>query len=179
MGVKPSSIPPPAAPGEGPFFHESGAPSLRNKTGMGYNQPASKESSEDNRTAPAMNQQRYEKEIEEILKQAGEQPQSSQPHPSPAPGGPPGRGPRRKRLPSRRFSLRQAGISYKLVLLAGVVLLFLTLFWGQLFVFFIGLALLIAGYIMYYRAPRGGSSGGAGPSGPKMWRGRPIDPDDG
>ena len=123
-----------------------------------------------------MSQQRYEKEIEEILKQAGEQPQADPPR-APAPSGPP-KEPRRRRTPSRGFSLRRVGLGYKAVLLAGIVLLLLTLFWGQLFVFFIGLALLIAGYVMYYRAPRGGSVGGGGPAAPKMWRGRPIDPDD-
>ena len=124
-----------------------------------------------------MEQQRYEKEIEEILKQAGEQPKVEQPPRAPTPGEPP-REPRRNRRPSRSFSLRRATIGYKPVLLAGVALLFLTLFWGQLYVFLIGLALLIAGYVMYYRAPRGGSVGGGAPAAPKMWRGRSVDPDD-
>ena len=137
----------------------------------------------DKMTAAAMDQQRYEKEIEEILKKAGEKPQAEQPPPAPAPapGGPP-RSPSRSRAPSRGFSLRQVRIGYKPVLLAGIALLVVTLFWSQLFVFLVGLALLIAGYVMYYRAPRGGSRGSAGgdagPAAPKMWRGRPIDPDD-
>ena len=144
---------------------------------MEYNQATANEHAIGKQTAAAMSQQRYEKEIEEILKQAGEQPQADPPRAS-ASGGPP-KEPRRRRASSRGFSLRQVRIGYKPVLLAGIVLLLLTLFWGQLFVFLIGLALLIAGYVMYYRAPRGGSVGGAaGRPGPKMWRGRPIDPDD-
>ena len=126
-----------------------------------------------------MDQQRYEKEIEEILRRAGEQPQAEPPPLAPAPGDPPkGQRPRRSRRPFRGFSLRQVAIGYKPVLLAGIVLLVLTLFWGQLFVFLAGLALLIVGYVMYYRAPRSADVDGGGPAAPKMWRGRRIDPDD-
>ena len=145
---------------------------------MEYNQATLDEHAIGRQAAAAMSQQRYEKEIEEILKQAGETPQAEQPTLPPTPSGPP-KEPRRRRIPSRGFSLRQVSFGYKPVLLSGIVLLLLTLFWSQLFVFLIGLALLIAGYVMYYRAPRGGSAGGgAGPAAPKMWRGRRIESDD-
>jgi uncharacterized membrane protein YgcG len=131
-----------------------------------------------------MSQQRYEKEIEEILKNSGanppEQPSDEPPEPS-----------RRRRRTSsvRRISLRGAAISYKGVLLAGITLLVISAIFGGLYLFLAGVALLVAGYVMYYRAPRsggssgggssgGGSSGGGSSAAPKMWRGRSIDPDD-
>lgn len=121
-----------------------------------------------------MSQQRYEKEIEEILKNSGanppEQPSDEPPEPSS----------RRRRTSSvRRISLRGAAISYKGVLLAGITLLVISAIFGGLYLFLAGVALLVAGYVMYYRAPRsGGSSGGGSSAAPKMWRGRSIDPDD-
>ncbi len=117
-----------------------------------------------------MNDQRYEKEIEEILKNAGEKPPEKPWH---GPDDPPPRR-SRKSSPSRGAALRNLGISYKGVLLAGIVLLLISaILGGGLYVFFAGVALLVAGYVMYYRAPR---SGAGSPGAPKMWRGRTIEP---
>ena len=124
--------------------------------------------------------QRYEKEIEEILKNAGEpdtdQSRSGAPQPPPEKrpqGGPPPRRPN----PGRRT----LAINYKHLLGAGIVVLIVSLFYGGLPMLLIGAALLVAGYYVYYKAPRSG--GGSGSSGgrrvPKMWRGRTIDPGDG
>ena len=120
-----------------------------------------------------MNQRRYEKEIEEILKRAGDDPRQD---PSPGPGGPPRR--RRNPTPTRLVSVRRLGASYKLLLLAGFVLLIVSYAASDVFVFLASLALIVAGYAVYYRAPRSSSGGGPSSAGPKMWRGRPIDPDD-
>ena len=126
--------------------------------------------------------QRYEKEIEEILKKSGE-PSSDRP-PS-DPGEPPPERPNRRRrnLPSGTGSgMRRVAISYKHLLLAGVGVLIISIFIGGLPMFLIGAGLLVAGYVMYYRAPRSGGGGGGSSSGggraPKMWRGRMIDPGD-
>ena len=124
---------------------------------------------------------RYQKEIEEILKKAGESPPEQQPE---APGEPPPeRRPRRRSQPSsQRTSIRRASISYKHLLLAGVGVLIISIFIGGLPMFLIGAGLLVAGYIWYYRAPRSGggnsSNGSGGVRPPKMWRGRMIDPGD-
>ncbi len=119
-----------------------------------------------------MNQRRYEKEIEDILKKAGE-------GPSEQPSHEPERRPRRRRLPAapRRVWIRSARLNYKAVLLAGLILLVIAIVIesGALYLFMAGAALLVGGYVMYYRAPR---SGGGGSPAPKMWRGRPVDPDD-
>ena len=118
-----------------------------------------------------MSQQRYEKEIEEILEKAGESPDENRPQDStPAPrrsrgSPPPGRGPA-----GRRFSLK-----YQYALIAGIALIVLGAVLGWLFFFLAGVALVVAGYIIYYRAPRG--SAGT-PRIRQMWRGRPVDPDD-
>ncbi len=132
---------------------------------------------------------RYQKEIEEILKNAGE----SAPKPAPKEPKDPGERPTERR-PRRRPSLprvqkgdvRRAAISYKPVILAGIIVLLINIFVGGLPLFFTGAGLLVAGYVIYYRTPRsrsGGrsnsSSGGGNEGGPpKMWRGRPISPDD-
>ena len=123
---------------------------------------------------------RYQKEIEEILKKAGE--------PAPAPEqqtespGEPAPEPRRRRRSMRQpqgNTLRRTSISYKHLLLAGVAVLVVSIFFGGLPVFLIGAALLAGGYVMYYRAPRSsGRSRDAGGRPPKMWRGRMIDPGD-
>ena len=125
--------------------------------------------------------QRYEKEIEEILKKAGTSPPEQQPS---SPEEPP-----RERPPQRRRSMptahgrvmRGASISYKHLLLAGVGVLIVSIFFGGLPMFLVGAGLLVAGYIWYYRAPRSGRGGGnrsGGSRPPKMWRGRMIDPGD-
>ena len=126
--------------------------------------------------------QRYEKEIEEILKKSGEPSSDRQPS---GPGEPPPERPnrRRRKLPSAPGSgTRRIAISYKHLLLAGVGALIISIFIGGLPVFLIGAGLLVAGYVLYYRAPRSGGGGGHGGSGggraPKMWRGRMIDPGD-
>ena len=125
-----------------------------------------------------MNQNRYEKEIEDILRRAGER---SPEQPGQEPEEPPRRR-RRSASPRRGIALRGAGLNYKTALLAGIVLLVVAMIieTGELYLFLAGVALLGGGYVMYYRAPRSGSGGGGGDigSGPKMWRGRPIDPDD-
>ena len=126
--------------------------------------------------------QRYEKEIEEILKNAGESPQEEPPS---APGGPSperrtGRSGAARRTPTRK-ARRPLAVSYKHLLGAGIVVLILSMFFGGLFMLLIGAALLAAGYVVYYRAPRsgGGVSSGGGRRQPKVWRGRTIDPGDG
>ena len=125
--------------------------------------------------------QRYEREIEEILKGSGEPPSGQQPSGPEEP--PPERRPRRRSQPSRQGSaLGRATISYKHLLLAGVGALIVSIFIGGLPLFLIGAGLLVAGYVMYYRAPRSGGTGGSSSTGqgraPKVWRGRMIDPGD-
>ncbi len=111
-----------------------------------------------------MNQHRYEKEIEEILKKAGEKP-SHEPSQS------------QDKPPRRRIALPRIAISYKIVLLAGIIAVAVAAVAnvGGLYLFLAGVALLAGGYAMYYRAPR--AAAGGSPS-PRMWRGRYIDPDD-
>ena len=122
-----------------------------------------------------MNQRRYEKEIEEILKRAGDGP-PEQPLPDPE------ERPRRRRLPAalRRVSIRSARLNYRAALLAGIILLVFAIIieTGALYLFLAGAALLVGGYVMYYRAPRSGGSGGGDSPAPQMWRGRTVDPDD-
>ena len=128
---------------------------------------------------------RYQKEIEEILKKAGEPPPDQQPSGGPDEP-PPERRSRRRGSPSAQGNaIRRVAVSYKHLLLAGVGVLIVSIFIGGLPVFLVGAGLLVAGYIWYYRAPRSGRSGsGSGSNGnsggrpPKMWRGRMIDPGD-
>lgn len=121
-----------------------------------------------------MSRQRYEKEIEQILKKAGETPRREQ---------------ARRRQGTEgggRVSVRRLVASYKVLLLAGIIMLIASYVVSNLYVFLASIGLIAAGYVMYYRAPRAASVSGGGPSssdpshdpGPKMWRGRPIDPDD-
>ena len=121
---------------------------------------------------------RYQKEIEEILKKAGEQSPEQQPDDPDEP--PRERRPRRRSTPTAQGgAMRRASISYKHLLLVGVGVLIVSIFVGGLPVFLVGAGLLVAGYIWYYRAPRsggGGSSRSGGGRQPKMWRGRMIDP---
>ena len=122
-----------------------------------------------------MNQSRYEKEIEEILRKAGEETPGESPQGS---GEPPRR--RRRNSPARRrVTLPRFAFGYKVVLLAGIVAIAVAALAniGGLYLFLVGVALLVAGYVMYYRAPRSGGVAGGAPS-PRMWRGRRIDPDD-
>ena len=125
---------------------------------------------------------RYQKEIEEILKKAGEP--APAPEQQPESPGEPAPEPRPRRRGMRQpqgNALRRTSISYKHLLLAGVAVLVVSIFIGGLPMFLIGAGLLVAGYIWYYRAPRSGGSGGSKGSDsrpPKMWRGRMIDPGD-
>ena len=122
--------------------------------------------------------QRYEKEIEEILKNAGES-QTEEPPSGPA-APPPERRPGPSR-PPRRTRPRSLTLNYKYLLGAGLILLLVSMFVGGLPLFLLGAALLVAGYVVYYKAPRSGggtSSGAGGKRTPKMWRGRTIDPGD-
>ena len=120
-----------------------------------------------------MDQNRYEKEIEEILKRAGEKPpeESSQ-----KPGNPPRR---RSSSAPRRLSLPGIRFNFKTVLLAAIILLIVAVIieTAALYVFLAGVVLLVLGYVMYYRAPRYTGSSDGGSTSPKMWRGRPIDSD--
>ena len=124
-----------------------------------------------------MSQQRYEKEIEDILEKAG-----SSPSPEPQrnlPPGPPPPNRRRRTSYSRVVSLLRAVTSYKGVLLLGIVLIVISSISGSLYLFLGGVAFLVAGYVMYYRAPRsGGGSGDEESPTTKMWRGRSLDSDD-
>ena len=124
--------------------------------------------------------QRYEKEIEEILKNAGESP--TEQTPSEAASQPPERRTGRSGPPRREVRTRRPfAVSYKHLLGAGFVLLLVSMFVGGLPMLLLGAALLVAGYVVYYRAPRSGGSASGGTGGkraPKMWRGRTIDPGD-
>ena len=123
--------------------------------------------------------QRYEKEIEEILKNAGESPPESMPG---GPGAEPPKRPPQRRVPrgKSRTGSRSLTFNYKHLLVAGFILLIVSLFFGGLPLLLVGAALLVAGYVVYYRAPRTGSGTGGRTGGraPKMWRGRTIDPGD-
>ena len=119
---------------------------------------------------------RYQDEIEEILKKAGDLPSSSE-----APGqtnAPNNRGPRLRlrRPPATR------NLTYKPLLLTGLALLLINLLWASLPLFLTGAALITAAYILYYRAPRSPRRPNPNHDNPspqtKTWRGRPIDPDD-
>ena len=115
-----------------------------------------------------MNQRRYEKEIEEILENAGEEP-GEQPRRQG------NRSPRRRSASGpRELSGRHFGLKYQYALIAGIVLILVGAVLGWLYFFLAGVALVVAGYVIYYRAPRGGV--GASQT-RRMWRGRPVDPD--
>ena len=123
---------------------------------------------------------RYQKEIEEILKKAGESPPEQEPD---SPGEPTPEHRRRSTPSAPGRGIRRVPVSYKHLLLAGVGALIVSIFIGGLPLFLIGAGLLVAGYVLYYRAPRSGGGGGSGSSSgggrpPKMWRGRMIDPGD-
>ena len=118
---------------------------------------------------------RYQDEIEEILKKAGDLP--APPSPDAPNEKPPQRNRRLRRL--RQTGARRAwALSYKHVLLAGIALLIASIFTGGWPLFAAGAALLIAGYILYYRAPRPRPAPNTTARPTKMWRGRPITTDD-
>ena len=117
-----------------------------------------------------MSRQRYEKEIEEILKRSGEEPSE---RPQEGDGQTPQRR-RGSRSPRRGTTTRHYGLKYQYVLIAGIVLIVLGAVMNWLYFFLAGLALGALGYVIYYRAPRG-SSGTQRTQ--QMWRGRRIDPD--
>ena len=117
-----------------------------------------------------MSRQRYEKEIEEILERSGEGP-SEQPKQGS------GRTPQRRRgspATKRESSTRHFALKYQYALIAGIVLILIGAVAQWLYFFFAGLALVVLGYIVYYRAPKG-SSGTQRTQ--QMWRGRTIDRD--
>ena len=118
-----------------------------------------------------MSRQRYEDEIEEILASASE---SAPEHPNrnsddaPRPG-------RRSPSPGRWRAAGAFGLRYQYPLLAGIGLIVISSILHWLYFFIAGLALVVAGYIIYYRAPRGGRSVDRTQ---RIWRGRSIDPED-
>ena len=117
-----------------------------------------------------MSRQRYEKEIEEILERTGAAP-AEQPRQSS------GRNPQRRRgspAAKRESSTRHFALKYQHALIAGIVLIVLGAVMSWLYFFLAGLALVVAGYVIYYRAPKG-SPGTERTQ--QMWRGRPIDRD--
>ena len=119
-----------------------------------------------------MSRQRYEKEIEEILERTGGE-SSEQPRQTNLP-------PQRRRPPSPRRGPggRQFGLKYQYALIGGIVLIVLGGVLDWLYFFLAGLALLVIGYVIYYRAPRRSGGGDSTGRTPQMWRGRTIDPDD-
>ena len=118
-----------------------------------------------------MSQDRYEREIEEILEKAGETPPDKPWHgPDEAP-----RNRGRFRSPARGITVRHAGFSYQFALVAGVALIIVSALFHSGYILLAGVALLALGYFMFYRAPR--ASGGIARA-PRMWRGRSIEPDD-
>ena len=118
-----------------------------------------------------MDQHRYEKEIEEILEKAGES-STEQPDRESV------RVPLRRRSPSPRRSGtgRRFALKYQYALWAGIALIVIAAMAHWVYFFVAGLLLLAAGYVMYYRAPRGGAV--ATERTQQVWRGRSIDPDD-
>ena len=118
----------------------------------------------------AMSRQRYEKEIEEILEKAGAAPDEQ-----PKQGG--GRASQRRRgspAPQRGQSARHFGLKYQYALIGGIVLIVLGAVMNWLYFFLAGLALVVVGYVIYYRAPKGNPGTQRNQ---QMWRGRPIDRD--
>lgn len=118
-----------------------------------------------------MSQDRYQREIEEILKKAGESP-PEEPRNGPDEQ-PPSRG--RSRSPARSITVRPTRFSYKYALLAGIAVIIVSALLHSAYVLLAGVALLALGYVVYYRAPRDGNTVSRSP---RMWRGRPIEPDD-
>ncbi len=117
-----------------------------------------------------MSRYRYEKEIEKILEKAGE----GAPPPVQGADDEP---PRRLRSPvsGQRKPARTIRLKYQYMLLIGFGLIVAGAFFNWVYFFLAGLALLVTGYVIYYRAPRGGQSLSQNQ---RMWRGRSIDPDD-
>ena len=115
---------------------------------------------------------RYQDEIEEILKKAGDLPAP------PSPDAPNEKPPQRGRRLRQTGARRAWSLNYKHALLAGIAILIASIFTGGWPVFAAGAALLIAGYILYYRAPRPRPAPGSATRPTKMWRGRPITTDD-
>ena len=117
---------------------------------------------------------RYQDEIEEILKKAGDLPDAPT-SPDNAPNqNPP---PPHQRLRQAAANLRQGPITYKHALISGLAILLTSIFWGGLPMLLTGAALIITGYILYYRAPRRPPTSNQRPP-TKTWRGRPLNPDD-
>ena len=121
--------------------------------------------------AVVMNRQRYEKEIEDILAKAGEKTPEQPDHTS-----------EDTQVPRRRSSSQGRGrtargfrLKFQYPLMVGIGLIVFGAILHWLYFFAAGLVLVAAGYLIYYRSPRGG---------PKVdrtsqvWRGRSVEPDD-
>ena len=115
--------------------------------------------------------EKYREEIEEILRMAGE---ASARDPSKASERPPEDQPERPRLsrrvpaPNYRPRMRLPTITPGKMMLAGVVLFLIGLqFW---YFIWIGLAMLVGAYLLYFITPRAISV-------EKRWRGRPVGDD--
>ena len=122
-------------------------------------------------TARVMSRQRYEKEIEEILERSGESTpelprRGSEDSPPPR---------RRSPNPGRGRTVRVSSLKFQYPLIAGIALILIGAIFSWHYFFFAGLALVVAGYVIYYRAPRG--ERGLSRS-PRKWRGRSMDQDD-
>lgn len=122
-----------------------------------------------------MSRQRYEKEIEDILKKASAGPAEPPQQDSDRAHLVSRRGRRGAPSPGREPAARHFGLKYQYALIAGIVLIVLGAVMNWLYFFLAGLVLVVAGYVIYYRAPRGGSGQQRTQ---KMWRGRSIDPGD-
>lgn len=112
---------------------------------------------------------RYQDEIEEILRQAGEVSHSSPPKEMERAGGEgakPVRASRQARSPGPHYRRQLPRLSPGKVMLAGAIILILGVkFWPLIWV---GLALLVAAYLMFFVTPRSISY-------EKRWRGRLVD----
>lgn len=124
-----------------------------------------------NLAAGMMSRDRYEKEIEEILKQAGEGP--SQP-PQPQEQEQPRHRRQRRRVERSPVAFR-GRVNYRAALVAGVSLIVVAAILNWMYFLLAGILLVGFGYYLYYRSAGSTSSGNRTP---RMWRGRSIEPDE-
>lgn len=113
--------------------------------------------------------EKYKDEIEEILRKAGEVAPSNPPRDTERPPEDQRQNStvsRRTPVPSRRPNPSRPTITPGKMMLAGVILLFIGIrFWPLIWV---GLALLVGAYLMYFVRPRSINY-------EKMWRGRSVE----
>ncbi len=113
--------------------------------------------------------EKYKDEIEEILRKAGEVAPSKPPQDKERPPEDRRRDSivsRRTPVPSQRPTPRRPSITPGKLMLAGVILLLIGIsFWPLIWV---GLALLVGGYLMYFVSPRSINY-------EKRWRGRSVE----